>query len=161
MLDNFFTKGYVLFHEPNLIDLNCFEIVNVEIYDKLPLNAFDENEQKQFMEFSKVVTEKYVTQLFGDYYEILGYGIWDGVDPGSMNWHNDQDEGLDFNVLYYHDTMLPETGGQIEFKYPGGQDCVYPKSGDLIIINQDFKFMHKASRSTISRRVASIEFKKL
>lgn len=155
--DKFLTYGYAHFHEPNLLDLSKFNITNVEINDNLE-NNFTLEEQVMLDEFVRFVSEKYIEPLYKDY-EVTYCGVWDGVDLGSADWHNDAVEGFDFNVLYYFDDTDESTGGQIEFKHYNGEVCIYPKKGDLVFINQNGKFYHKASRSKQHRRVASIEYK--
>jgi hypothetical protein len=158
-VDSFLTKGYCIFDEKGLLDLTEFAVQNVEEFEGFPmiLDAYTDIEQQKINMFVQYVSEKYVESLYKNY-EVLGTGVWDGVDSGSMGWHNDHNEGIDFNVLLYNDDTDDSTGGQIEFQYPGGQECIYPKSGNLIFINQDLKFKHKASRSTGFRRVATIEY---
>lgn len=156
-LSNFLLNGYAHFNESDLLDLSKFNIVNVEITDNLDI-SFSEEEQLLIDKYVEYVSKKYVEPIYKNY--IVTYcAVWDGVDLGSTEWHNDKIEGFDFSVLYYYDSTNEESGGQIEFKFPDGETIIYPKSGDLIFINQDKKFFHKASRSNSSRRVASIEYK--
>jgi hypothetical protein len=156
-LDNFLIKGYAIFSNPNLIDLSLFKIINVEIEEDLP-DVTDTLEKHLLQQFVDYVSEQYVSKVY-DNFEIRCVNVWDGVDLGSMCWHNDLVENFDFNVLYYYDNTSIDVGGQIEFKYPGGEDIVYPQAGNLIFINQSLQFQHKANRSTAPRRVASIEYK--
>lgn len=155
--ENFVTKGYAVFTDPGIIDLSKFVITNVEFAEDL-YDITDHEEQQHLEKFINYVSEHYVKTVYPNF-RVEYANVWDGVDAGSMNWHNDHVEGFDLNVLYYHDSTSPETGGEIEFKYPGGEDKLYPKSGTLIFINQNGQFEHKANRSTVNRRVASIEYK--
>lgn len=155
--DKFLNYGYAHFREPDLLDLSKFNITNVEINDDLE-NNFTTEEQFMIDQFVDYVSKKYVAPLYKKY-EVVYYAVWDGVDLGSAVWHNDAVEGFDFNVLYYYDDTDETVGGQIEFKHYDGEVCIYPKSGDLVFINQNGKFYHKANRSTAPRRVASIEYK--
>jgi hypothetical protein len=155
--DIFLTQGYAHFKEPGLLDLSKFNITNVEIDDTLE-NNFSIEEQAMIDQFVEYVSKKYVGSLYKNY-EVVYYAVWDGVDQGSTEWHNDAVEGFDFNVLYYYDDTDETVGGQIELRNYEGEVCVYPKSGDLVFINQNGKFYHRANRSTAPRRVASIEYK--
>jgi hypothetical protein len=155
--DIFLTQGYAHFKEPGLLDLSKFIITNVEVDDNLE-NNFSIEEQTMIDNFVDHVSKKYVLPLYKNY-KVVYYAVWDGVDLGSAEWHNDAVEGFDFNVLYYFDDTDKNKGGQIEFKHAAGEVCIYPKSGDLIFINQNGQFYHRANRSKSSRRVASIEYK--
>jgi hypothetical protein len=155
--NNFLTKGYAHFHENNLIDLSIFKITNVEIKGDLK-NNFTFEEKILLEYFVNYISENYVSTLYNNF-EVTYYSVWNGVHEGSTKWHNDSDEGFNFGVNYYHDNTDENIGGSVEFRYPGGEDTVYPKSGDLIFINQNKNFLHKANRSKSSRRVASIEYK--
>jgi len=156
-LDNFLIKGYAIFSNPNLIDLSLFKITNVEIEKDLP-DVTDPLEKHLLQQFVDYVNEHYVSKVYNNF-EVKCVNVWDGVDLGSMTWHNDQAENFDFSVLYYYDDTDINVGGQIEFSYPDGEDKIYPKAGNLIFINQSLQFQHKANRSTVARRVASIEYK--
>jgi hypothetical protein len=156
-VNNFLTKGYAHFNESKLIDLSKFKITNVEIDDELK-NDFTPEEKILIDNFVNYVSENYVKSIYKKF-DVTYYSIWDGVDIGSTKWHNDSVEGFDFNVLYYFDDTNEEVGGSIEFRHSEGDDIIYPKSGDLVFINQNGKFFHKASRSKNPRRVASIEYK--
>jgi hypothetical protein len=155
-IDNFLTKGYAHFNVGAILDLSKFKITNVEINDNLE-NNFSDEERLMITEFVDFVSKYYVAKTYNSY-EVLYFAVWDGVDLGSAEWHNDKVEGFDFNVLYYYDNTDEETGGSIQFQYPDGEHVIYPKTGDLVFINQSGLFKHKASRSTHQRRVASIEY---
>lgn len=156
-LSNFLLNGYAHFNEPNLLDLSKFNVINVEINDNLDIN-FSHHEQQLIDKYVEYISKKYVDSIYKNYI-VTCCAIWDGVDLGSTKWHNDNNEGFDFSVLHYYDDTSKEIGGQIEFKFPDGETIIYPKCGDLIFINQDEKFFHKAARSSSTRRVASIEYK--
>jgi hypothetical protein len=156
-INSFLEKGFAIFNVPDLIDLSAFNIINVELNDDL-INDFSATEQAALDDFVNYVSQNFVKSLYKDF-KVVYYSIWDGVDQGSTVWHNDNVEGFDFNVLYYFDNTDPVVGGCIEFRYPDGEHKIYPKSGDLIFINQKMQFLHRASRSTAHRRVASIEYK--
>lgn len=155
--DTFLTQGYAHFSEPGLLDLSQFNITNVELNDALE-NNFNLQQQHMMEQFVQHVSTQYVASLYKNY-QVVYYAVWDGVDMGSAEWHNDAVEGFDFNVLYYFDNTDPSIGGQIEFQHSEGTVCIYPQSGDLVFINQNGKFKHRASRSSAARRVASIEYK--
>lgn len=157
--DCFLQNGYCSFYIPDLIDLSKFNVVNVEQFETLPLDAWTPYEEQEIKRFVDFVSNEYVATLFPNYV-VDYYAVWDGVDLGSAEWHNDSDELFHFNCLYYFDDTGPAVGGNVEFRWPnGGYANLYPKAGTLVFINQDLKFEHKANRSTAPRRVASIEYR--
>lgn len=157
-LDRFLSDGYCHFTGLDLLDLDKFNIQNVEVLDDPDLGSFTDTEHNLILDFVSAVSTVYVAPAY-PLHQVKYYAVWDGVDFGSTVWHNDKAEGFDFNCLFYYDNTNPIVGGQIEFKSLLGEVCIYPKAGDLVFINQDTKFKHRASRSTQPRRVASIEFK--
>ncbi len=156
-IDSFLLKGYAHFKEPGLLNSKIFTFTNVEIDDELN-NNFNSEQKYHLNLFIDYVSKNYVYSLYKNF-EVVYYSIWDGVDLGSTEWHNDSVEGFDFNVLYYLDNTNEKIGGSIEFRWSEGEELIYPSSGDLVFINQNGKFYHKASRSKSQRRVASIEYK--
>jgi hypothetical protein len=160
-LENFLVKGYAVFLEPDLIDLSVFNLINVEEIGDAPelelLQNVDLKETILLQQFADKVSKNYVEPVFKNF-KINRINAWNGVDLSSMHWHNDKIENFDFSVLYYYDDTSIKVGGKIEFQYPEGEVAIYPRAGNLIFINQDLKFRHRASRSTNSRRVASIEY---
>lgn len=159
-LDNFMQKGYAHFKNTNLLNVDDFSFPNVEIEDDPLLGTFNDTEYELILDFIETVTKTYVEPLFPSYI-IKKYAVWDGIDLGSTIWHNDKLEGFDLNCLYYFDNTSSDIGGSIEFKIGDDETQIYPQNGDLIFINQDTKFRHRALRSSNSRRVASIEYKLL
>lgn len=159
-IDNFLQKGYAHFTKTNLLIEDDFNFPNVEIEEDPLLGNFTDKEYEHIINFIEHVSKIYVEPLFPTYI-IKNYAVWEGVDLGSAIWHNDKNEGFDLNCLYYFNDTDETTGGQIEFKGPLGEVQIYPKQGDLIFINQDTRFQHKASRSSSQRKVASIEYKLL
>jgi hypothetical protein len=156
-LHNFLTLGYAKFQDPGILDLEQFDIPNVEFFSDPVLGEFEGKELEEITAFQNYILKKYVLLVYPNA-KIKYCAVWDGVDSGSMNWHNDAVEGFDFNMLYYFDDCDEVSGGQIEFMHPEGTVTLYPKHGDIVFINQDSKFKHRAFRSKGNRRVASMEF---
>ena len=92
-------------------------------------------------------------------YEFGRNGMWFGVDSGSAEWHNDFMDGDPFtsNILIYL-----EDGSQydnsIQFKNKFDEFKVVPKPNEFVWINQNKKFMHKATHNSGPRRLLSFEF---
>lgn len=161
----FLSQGFAVFPEPGLLNVNDFTFENVELVSDPILNAFTPEQHRLMLDFIHHICTKYIEPLYPAY-TIVNYAVWDGVDLGSAEWHNDATENFDINCLYYFDTQTVESGGNIEFMWPvsdkhTAHTGVYPVAGTLAFINQQLKFKHKANRSATKRRVASVEFKLL
>lgn len=157
-----FEKGYKRYYEPealDLIKLNDFKLLNTEERQR-------DNGEK---DVSPILHER--LNLFGHYLhqkyiipewnksEYLYYNVWDGVDKDNQGWHTDFMEGYDVFFLYYFDTAKPDTGGEIAFRWEGGQDMFYPAKGDLFLVSNERGYWHRAGDTSITRRVASFNFK--
>ena len=59
---------------------------------------------------------------------------------------------------YYFDDMKKDTGGAVHFKHGKIEETVYPKRGDIIVLNQAQGYFHRAEQATIKRRQASFDF---
>jgi hypothetical protein len=159
---DFVSKGFALLDGSailGMISLNDIYIVNVEHVDgvdDIPKVKRTFSELRQFAKIKKFIQSEFIDPIF-PIYEIVSYNIWEGVDSGSLKFHNDSAEGQSFCFLIYLDSQFEATGGAIHFKYPFGEDTVYPKAGDVAWVNQQTKFQHKADRSSLRRRVICIE----
>lgn len=101
------------------------------------------------------LSTNYVGALFANY-EFLKYNAWSGVDQPSSNWHNDQREGFNSNILVYLDDSL--NCNSIEVKSDNSEVKIYPKKGDFVWLNQRKAFRHRATHIEGTRRVLSFEF---
>ncbi len=156
-------KGYAKFQETELANMIDIEKVDFVFHEERLRDNFKGNLPKEVveqMELAKTyITQKYIEPLSNDY-EFMNYVIWEGVDADSSIWHNDGFEGGNIFFLFYFDDQFPESGGEVEFKWPGegNIDTYYPKKGDLMLLNQAPGFFHRASKSKIQRRLASFTY---
>ena len=103
------------------------------------------------------VSDKYVSKLFTEY-SIGSSGMWSGVDNLSSDWHNDSNEKFNSNFLVYLDDS-EQYGNSIEIKTPVEEFKIYPKKNQFVWLNQDKKFLHRATHMSGPRRLLSFEFK--
>ena len=166
MLDwknDFLTKGYAYFKEEELASMIDIDSVEFQYHEERLRDNFKDNLPKEValqMEAAKVyITEKYINQAFPKN-NFMSYVIAEGVDADSSIWHNDGFEGGNIFFLFYFDDQNPATGGEIQFKWPGegNIDTYYPKKGDLVLLNKTPGFFHRASKSKITRRLASFTY---
>jgi hypothetical protein len=162
-MESFFVKGYVRLHEPDLLsilDISDMELIDVEVNDDVEDVEPPPRTPEQLARFDAArdyLIEKYVRPLFSEFTFLSG-NVWSGVDSGSAKFHNDSAEGQNCCFLVYFDDMSEEVGGALHVKYPGGVDTVYCQRGDVIWLNQQTKFLHKADRASVLRRLACFEF---
>ena len=85
--------------------------------------------------------------------------IWDDVDEGSKEWHNDnkyKKSMANLSVLIYCDER--KEGNSIQIRGPLGEMKILPDRYDMVIVNQNKKFEHKASISEFPRRVIGLQY---
>lgn len=154
-------KGFFKFSEPDalsLIRINDFKLLNVEERSRdngvkdIPLELTN-----RLNTFAYYLKEKYIDANWHNsrYNKFI---VWDGVDKDNQGWHTDMFEGYDLFFLYYFDNTYLETGGAVQFKYGDCEESFQPIAGDLFLVNNGKNFWHKATQSSIQRRVASFDF---
>jgi hypothetical protein len=161
ILKNVLEHGYHKLFEPTgleLIDINKFKLLHVEErgrdngVDDVPLDL-----SNRLNLFAQYLKEKYINPLWPNsvYNKFI---VWEGTDKDNEGWHTDLFEGYDIFMLYYFDDTKESTGGAIQFKWKDDQVSYQPKAGDLFIVNNCRGFWHRATSTTITRRVASFDF---
>jgi hypothetical protein len=161
ILKNIIEKGYHKLSEPGgleLIEIDKFKLINVE--ERLRDNgANDVNDDlaNRLTLFAQYLKEKYIDPSWPEsiYNKFM---VWDGIDKDNQGWHTDLFEGYDLFMLYYLDDSDESTGGAIQFKWKDGEVSYQPKAGDLFMVNNSRGFWHRATSTTIRRRVASFDF---
>ena len=91
-LTDFFVKGYysdilntdILAEFDNYKFVNCQENSSMHITDVI---------QKKLDDLHLYLAETYVSKVFSSY-RLLNNGMWDNVDSGSSEWHNDPKDPL-------------------------------------------------------------------
>lgn len=69
--------------------------------------------------------------------------VWAGVDPNSLQWHNDSLEGGTLFALLYFDDDL--AAGVLQIKSANGIETLHPQRGDLVFVSNNVSFQHRAS----------------
>lgn len=163
--DNFFSHGYIL---------HCDENINVSKYDSYTFPDCTKSEEEilkaqgpqekaicqlDLQVLHEYLAKNYVSKLFANY-DIMHRDLWCGVDEGSVEWHNDHEDGDPFNstILVYMDDNTPENGNFIAVRGPAVETILYPKRGEFIWLNQKKIFQHKAKHNSGVRRVLGFEF---
>jgi hypothetical protein len=167
MIKDIYTKGFVKFFEPGALDLikiNEFKLINVEERTRdNGINDVSPELTKRLETFAFYLKEKYIEPEWPDakYNKFI---VWNGVDRDNQGWHTDMFEEYDIFLLYYFDDTFKETGGSINFKWGTLEDkeeiaSFQPKAGDLFMVNNLRGFWHRADSTSITRRVASFDFR--
>ena len=91
--------------------------------------------------------DKYIRKLSNKFNLYGQPEIINGVDKGSLNWHNDEKEGANLAALmYFTSAANPDTGGQLEVRNAetkGLSAFLYPGRGDVILLNHKKQWEHK------------------
>ena len=108
----------------------------------------------------KLIGEKYF-QSVGNYITTTN-SIWNGIDEGTLRWHNDLLFGSNIAVLFYFNTLTKLTGEELGVRNKTTQEevVIYPTQYDIVILNQDLIWEHKVNqlKTEISRIVAHFDF---
>jgi predicted 2-oxoglutarate/Fe(II)-dependent dioxygenase YbiX len=162
--ENFLTEGCCIIHQSNLIkhfkNIEDYKIENCEIFEEKEYESYIPKNVLSILKKVQIkIAEKHLKKIYNSF-TLGNVGIWDGVDFGSQQWHNDSNEGkgVDCNFLLYFDDMSEKTGGALYVKGPFGEQKIYPKRDMLVWLNQSEKFLHKADTANTKRRLASFEF---
>lgn len=156
-VNSFFINGYMHGHidEIESIDFNKYEFVNCA-HDPEPNGKADESIITLLDKIYDKLKTEYVGKLFHDF-TLHESNIWQGVDSGSKEWHNDYDEYKSFNsniLVYLDDSYGKNT---IEIRNEFEEFVIYPKKGDFVWLNQNPKFEHRAKHVEGIRRLMSFE----
>lgn len=158
-IENFLSIGYFLDETPN-IDLSDFYGIDIKNCNSINEKFWiGENYEKKLEEISIHLSKKYIEKIFKNY-KRLECGLWEGVDEGSSKWHNDwiDGDGFNSNILIYLDDNTTENGNSVEIRGLDFHHVLYPKSGQLLWLNQKPIFEHKATHTSGQRRLLSFEF---
>ena len=108
----------------------------------------------------KLLGEKYFQSV--GYYTITTNSIWNGIDEDTLCWHNDLLFGSNIVVLLYFNSLTKLTGGGLGIRNTSTHEEieVYPTQYDIVILNQDLIWEHKANKlkMDVSRIVAHFDF---
>jgi len=158
---DFNEKGFVVLHEPELVellDIDSFQMKYTE--EMLRDNTIEDlpaHINKQLELIAHTLKTKYIDEMFEES-SFVKYILWEGVDADSAAWHNDGFEGMNAFFLLYLDDQNESTGGDVHFKWGDNEETIYPKRGDLVLLNQAPGFFHRAEKASILRRQASFDF---
>lgn len=92
-------------------------------------------------------------------YKFIESEIWDDVDTGSKEWHNDNSYNVsiaNLTVLIYCDER--KEGNTISIRGPISEVNITPDRYNMVFINQNKKFEHKAEISEFPRRVIGLQY---
>ncbi len=159
-INDFLIRGYV---KGNLLGLQ-----EVSYFDQYHfVDCLDENISNDsaippkkliplFENYASQFEEHLILKLF-PIFKRLDFGMWQGVDLESRQWHNDflYGESFNSNILVYLEehsqTALEIKNGVEEIQIP-------VKAGDFIWINQSSNFQHRARQESGARRILSFEY---
>ena len=155
-IDDFFVKGYCtdVLSSNIAAEFSNYDFTNCNSANRMQV---PEQVQQRLDSIHLSLADNYVSKIFTSY-ELLNNGLWDGVDSGSSDWHNDQkSRGFNSNILVYIDdnrvynNYIMVTNGAEEFQ-------IQPQPNQLVWLNQSSCFKHKAIHTSGPRRLLSFEF---
>lgn len=159
--EDFFVKGFVTgkffkdiskFKQYDFPNCNNPDLIGET--DGVPKEA-----NSDLLELHLLIGQEYISKLFDRNYILKNCAMWEGVDEGSIDWHNDWQNGKNMNtnlLVYLDDTT--EHLNSIQVRNKVDEYVVLPKEGDFVLLNQGLGFEHKATHNGGRRRVLSFEF---
>jgi hypothetical protein len=76
-----------------------------------------EQAKSDLLELQLLIGQEYISKIFGRNYILKNTGMWEGVDEGSSEWHNDWEDGKNMNtnlLVYLDDTTEHSNSIQVE-----------------------------------------------
>lgn len=135
-----------------------YDIKNAEDPNVGEACSVPKDAEKELQKLQREIGEKLISNVFAKW-ECRNVGAWEGVDEGSVVWHNDQMDGKNMNsnvIIYLDDTR--EHNNNIQVKNQIEEFVITPKENDFIWLNQNNLFRHKASHNDGRRRILSFEY---
>lgn len=161
-ISGFSSKGYAVFQMTDTDSLRFFESLNfksVEQHDEDADESWIPEEIKpDLYNFAQTLMRKIVTPQFPSA-RFLASSMWDGVDHGSIVWHNDchSPKSLNSSLLLYLDTPKNPEVGSLFVKGNDVENRILTSHGRLVWLNQTHLFLHRADKSPERRRVIGVD----
>lgn len=140
-------------------DISIFNRFSISHCASYECDTIDPAATVELKNLQLIFAERLIKKLF-DEFDSVDVGMWEGVDEGTSDWHNDWQDGDNFssNVLIYLDDNNKENGNSIQVRSHENEIILYPKRGEFIWLNQKSCFEHKATYASGVRRVLSLEY---
>jgi hypothetical protein len=157
--NDFFTKGFVVGEfKHNIKEFYYYDFPNCEdpnIGEEAGVPTQAENSLKFLQD---QIAINIISKVFTSF-EYKNFGMWEGVDDGSSEWHNDWEDGknMNTNVLVYLDDAKKHNNS-IEVRDKNSKNVILPMAGDFVWLNQGKGFQHRARHNGGRRRVLSFEY---
>ena len=158
-LNNFFLKGYVQGQFwKDVSHFKDYDIKNAEDPNVGETSSVPKEAEKELEKLQIEIGKKLISKIY-DKYECRNVGAWEGVDEGSVKWHNDQLDGknMNSNVLVYLDDTREHKNG-IDVKSQIEEYSLTPKENEFVWLNQSKMYQHKDSHNGGRRRILSFEY---
>lgn len=166
-MTSFFTKGFTVENNPNV-----FHPI-LKILDSLEWDQKDYTYwywrpketsvlKDALIETHEILSKQYISKIFSNYK--FGYrDLWNGIDIGADNFHNDLNEGPNVFFLLYFNTMDDTTGGGIGFRDSVTKEetgFLYPQKYDVLLGSQQSSWEHRVEKmkKQTNRIVANFGF---
>lgn len=155
-LENFLLNGFSVIDNIDATSIITQELLSdVEISTCSDIKAIPDNIYNRII----ILEEQVYNQLCCNFNCVIRVGTLElikGIDYLSTDWHTDNNEGFNCNVIIYMDKM-PNNEGILHIKNDIEEFAIVPNVGMIVAINHTKNFKHKVTPSEILRR--RIEFK--
>ena len=163
-LNNFYINGYTILPFPEVFKYNYdnFNFIKAGEQSDDYVYKNDTSIIPILNEFSILIEQKYVS-FFGSDYTNLRKLTANGCHIKARKWHDDRDTWASLNIslvfnLYLDDTKEHNNG--FDIKSQTEEFNLFPKKGDLFMLNVSDAFKHKGNINTdnVNRRVMTFDY---
>ena len=163
-LNNFYINGFAILPFPETFKYN-YDDYNFIQAGNQP-DDFNYNNDPKLLpiidEFRLLIEQRYVSFFGSDYKNLRKLGC-NLAHNKARNWHNDIDTWADLSIclvfnLYLDDTKDSNNG--FDIKNSTEEYKLFPKKGDLFMLNVSDAFKHKANinNENVKRRVMTFDY---
>jgi hypothetical protein len=163
-LNNFYINGYIIlpFKEAFKYNYDNYNFIKVGNQPDDYVYINDERLITIIDEFRLLIEQKYVS-FFGSNFTNLRKLAVNGCHAKARKWHDDRDTWASLNIslvfnLYLDDTKEHNNG--FDIRTTAEEFNLFPKKGDLFMLNVSDAFKHKGNINTdnVNRRVMTFDY---
>lgn len=165
-MESYLVYGYFQFNATSILERLAIEAFEpIKKTDATFLTEDPEERYRPYTQTQRVRLKRLADDLSRSYLnyfnvELRFSDMWATSNPNTYEWHTDTLrcwKGFNSSVNCYFDDSDETVGGAFQSRSVGSINVstVYPKYGDVIVINQHPSFEHRVTHSDVQRRMVA------